>query len=120
FDKIIEEAKNYGIEAGWSNPCFEIWLFAYFGEMPNIPDSKQCCKKFAEAYNKRTRQKYEKSEENIYGKMCDYGDEEKAFSVARQKRKQFDKDSINIPSEMVPCTRVDILVKEIKDKIKSN
>lgn len=29
FDKIIKEAENNGIQVGWSNPCFEIWLFAY-------------------------------------------------------------------------------------------
>ena len=31
FDKIIDEAKEKGIDIGWSNPCFEIWMYAYFG-----------------------------------------------------------------------------------------
>ena len=25
FDEIISEAEKKGIQAGWSNPCFEIW-----------------------------------------------------------------------------------------------
>ncbi|WP_370748259.1 RloB family protein [Faecalibacillus intestinalis] len=39
FDKIIKEAENNVIQVGWSNPCFEIWLFAYYGNMPNIKES---------------------------------------------------------------------------------
>lgn len=31
FDQIVTRAEKAGIYAGWSNPCFEIWLFAYFG-----------------------------------------------------------------------------------------
>ena len=26
FDEIIKEAEDKGIQVGWSNPCFEIWL----------------------------------------------------------------------------------------------
>lgn len=36
FDGIIKSAEQSGIHAGWSNPCLEIWLYAYFGNMPNI------------------------------------------------------------------------------------
>lgn len=31
FDEIISEAEKKGIQVGWSNPCFEIWMYAYFG-----------------------------------------------------------------------------------------
>ena len=31
FDKIIAAAERSDINVAWSNPCFEIWLFAYFG-----------------------------------------------------------------------------------------
>ena len=41
FDDIIAEAVNKGIQVGWSNPCFEIWMYAYFGSMPAIQDSWQ-------------------------------------------------------------------------------
>lgn len=39
FDEIIAEAKSEGIQTGWSNPCFEIWMYAYFGSMPAIHES---------------------------------------------------------------------------------
>ncbi len=42
FDDIIAEAEQRGIQAGWSNPCFEIWLYSYFGTMPAIKDSRTC------------------------------------------------------------------------------
>ena len=43
FDEIIAEAVSKGIQVGWSNPCFEIWMYAYFGSMPAIQDSWACC-----------------------------------------------------------------------------
>ena len=43
FDEIIAEAVSKGIQVGWSNPCFEIWMYAYFGVMPAIQDSWTCC-----------------------------------------------------------------------------
>ena len=36
FDQIIAEAEKKDIQVGWSNPCFEIWMYAYFGAMPVI------------------------------------------------------------------------------------
>lgn len=30
FDEIIYEAEKKNINVGWSNPCFEIWLYSYF------------------------------------------------------------------------------------------
>ena len=39
FDQIIADAQKVGIHVGWSNPCFEIWMFAYFGNMPAIQES---------------------------------------------------------------------------------
>lgn len=66
FDQIIQHAQHCGIHAGWSNPCFEIWLYAYFGSMPNILDSVSCCNRFGVEYKRRTSQKYEKAEKNLY------------------------------------------------------
>ena len=39
FDKLIEEAKESKMNVGWSNPCFEIWLMAYFKNLENISNS---------------------------------------------------------------------------------
>lgn len=116
FDKIIKSAEQNGIHAGWSNPCFEIWLYAYFGSMPNLNDSVSCCHQFAGEYEKRTGQKYDKAEKDLYKKLCQFGNEEKAIEIAEQKRNRCTNNGKEIPSEMIPCTRVDILIKEIKKK----
>lgn len=86
FDGIIKSAEQSGIHAGWSNPCLEIWLYAYFGNMPNIQDSVSCCKRFAIEYEKRTDQKYDKAEKDLYKKLCEFGNEENAIKIAQQKR----------------------------------
>ena len=54
FDDIIQAAEKSGVGAGWSNPCFEIWMYAYFGEMPAIWESYTCCDRFADKFEKVT------------------------------------------------------------------
>ena len=117
FDEIISEAESKGVKAGWSNPCFEIWMHAYFGAMPAIKDSWTCCAEFGRVYEVRTGQKYSKADEQIYGKLCKVGDEEKAIEIARQKLEQCIREDKTKPSEMCPCTTVHELVGEIKSKV---
>lgn len=52
FDNIIRYGKNRGVGVGWSNPCFEIEMYAYFGEMPVIEKSVKCCEEFADKFEK--------------------------------------------------------------------
>ena len=35
FDGWIDVVKQAQMKAGWSNPCFEIWMSAYLGKMKN-------------------------------------------------------------------------------------
>lgn len=112
FDKIIDRATKKGINVGWSNPCFEVWLSAYFGEMPNIKDSTEFCDKFKVIFKKSTKQVYTKGNENNYKTLIKFGNEEKA----KNRRKYFERLEINKPSKMFPCTTVDILVEEIRSK----
>lgn len=85
FDEIVAEAEKKGIRVGWSNPCFEIWMFAYFGAMPSIQNSWTCCTDFAKKFEDKTGQKYSKADEKMYAKICKAGDEEKAIQIAQQK-----------------------------------
>ena len=82
FDEIITKAVSKGIQVSWSNPCFEIWMYAYFGSMPVIQDSWICCSDFSRVYENKTGQKYSKADEQMYGKLCKSGDEEKAIKIA--------------------------------------
>ncbi len=116
FDRIIEDAKNKGINVGWSNPCFEIWMHAYYGGMPNIHESWTCCDKFGALYKSKTGTKYDKNDESLYQKLIQTGDEKKALEIADQKYKQCIDNGYTVPSQMCPCTTVHELVGEIRGK----
>ncbi len=117
FDEIIQEAEKWGIGAGWSNPCFEIWMYAYFGEMPVIRESYTCCDRFAGKFEKVTGQKYFKNDKDIYRKLQQYGNEEKAIQIAERCYKKCVNDGKAKPSEMWPACTVQRLVEEIHKKI---
>lgn len=116
FDQIIKDAEKSGIHVGWSNPCFEIWLFAYLGNMPALHESWSCCSKFAELYKSKTGQEYSKADSDMYKRLCVYGDEEKALQIASQKYEQRLRENKTISSQMCPATTVHKLVGEIKSK----
>lgn len=119
FDGMIKEAGKYGIMVGWSNPCFEIWLCAYYGTMPSIMESWACCSEFQKIFQKKTGKKYLKSDTGLYEKICRTGNEEKALLIAKQKYEQCVREGKTIPSKMFPCTTVYQLVEEIRIKADS-
>lgn len=116
FDKIISEAEKHGINVGWSNPCFEIWMYAYFGSMPNIQESWNCCSRFAETFKAKTGAQYDKVDAALYKRLIQNGDEQRALEIAEQKYTQCQENGYNIPSQMCPCTTVHNLVGEIMSK----
>ena len=118
FDKIIQEAEKNDVNVGWSNPCFEIWLHAYFGKMPvvqNSPQSVGCCENFSKEFSKITKQKYSKNDREIYQKLIKYGDEKKAIELAKKNYAAHSQN--NKPSAMCPACTVYLLVEEIKSKV---
>jgi len=117
FNQIIAIAEKKGINVGWSNPCFEIWLGAYFGVMPVYSDSISCCNGFEEIYLHTTGQNYKKYDKDIYSKLCRFGNERKAIDLARQKFIEHLRNGKTKPSDMNPATTVHVLVEEIKNKI---
>ena len=119
FDQIIKEAEDRKINVGWSNPCFEIWLYTYFGQMPAIQESKICCSRFGDVYEAKTRIEYKKEDQDIYQRLKKYGDEEKALIIAKQRHDQASAE-YTLPSDMCPCTTVYKLVEEILEKQKQN
>lgn len=118
FDDIISEAMSKGIQVAWSNPCFEIWMYAYFGSMPAIRDSWVCCSEFGRVYENKTGQKYSKADEQMYSRIYKAGDEKKALQIAKQKLEQCIRDGKTKPSDMCPATTVYELVGEIREKVK--
>ena len=117
FDEIIWTAEKNGVHAGWSNPCFEIWMYAYFGEMPAIRESYTCCDRFADKFEKVIGQKYYKNDRDVYRKLIQYGDFEQAVVLAERSLKKCVEDGKKLPSEMWPACMVQRLVAEILKKI---
>lgn len=117
FDEIIASAEKAGINVGWSNPCFEIWLDAYFGKMHSYSDSVSCCKGFATTFEKNVGIKYKKSNERLYRLLSEYGDENKAIEIANNNLKKFKSVGTFKPSEMYPCTTVQNFVGKIRKSL---
>ena len=117
FDEIIREAEHAGIRVGWSNPCFEIWLYAYFGEIPEFEESTDCCARFGRTYQTKTGRKYSKSDEKLYTIMCDKGNEDNAIKLTERKYNAFRTLMITTPSKMTSCSSVFLLVQEIQEKV---
>lgn len=116
FDELILEAKRSKMKVGWSNPCFEIWLSAYFGVMKNVGTSKKCCSEFERLLVNYTKKKeYKKSDIDLYDVLVRYGDEGKAREVAGTKLQATCCD-YKKPSEMESCTTVYQLIDEIREK----
>lgn len=119
FDKIVEKACENGLQVAWSNPCFEIWLHAYFDRIPTLDTSKSCCMSFKQlCSNKLDGYEYDKADPQLYKRLYKIGSETKAIQLAKRKYNYFKKDrAITVPSQMVPCTTVYQLVEEIREKI---
>lgn len=117
FDRIIQGAQNAGIQVGWSNPCFEIWMFAYFGSMPAIYESWTCCNRFEDIFQKQTGHPYSKADEDLYRHLIENGNEMEALKIAVRKQEQCLREGKLVPSEMCPCTTVHELVGEIRGKV---
>lgn len=124
FDKLIENAESEKIGAGWSNPCFEIWLHAYYGEMPfmhnAMPEkaSQECCERFGKIFAAKNRMEYSKSETKLYSYLMQTGDERKAISIAHDRLQKCQSDCNDKKiSEWPSSTNVFKLIAEIREKI---
>lgn len=117
FDSIINNALSEGIRVGWTNPCIEEWFCAYFDKMPSYRDSVKCCSGFSKQFADKVGQPYVKSDKDIYKKLIQYGDEEKAIEIAKRKAQEHENNGIKSPSQQCPGTTMHLLVEEIKSKI---
>lgn len=116
FDKIIKDAESNEIHVAWSNPCIEMWFFAYFKKTPNFSDSTTCIRKFKNlCRSKMNKYEYHKEDKAIYNKLIQYGDEVQAISYAKTRYKSLQNISRKC-SEMVGGTTLYQLVEDIKSK----
>ena len=112
FDIIIANAGQQNVNVGWSNPCIEIWFHAYFANMPINTIPTKCISDFGIIFQRQTGQKYKKTDENIYKKLCKYGNEKTAIIIAKSRHQH--QDIRAKPSDMLSTTTLYILVEEIQ------
>lgn len=115
FDEIINSAKNKEIKVGWTNPCIEIWFFAYFAIMPVFENSRRCCNEFSEYFKKAFGFEYDKADPLIFEKLKEKGDIGRAIATAKRRYIQLN-DLYKLPSEMISCGTLYQLVEEINNK----
>ncbi|MDD4019180.1 MAG: RloB family protein [Kiritimatiellae bacterium] len=116
FDELISDANQLDMNVGWSNPCFEIWMSAYFGKMKKCTSSMTCCTNFKKLLISKTPKKvYCKSDSDIYEVLAKYGNENKAIDFARKRHSEWLKEYRN-PSDMIACSTVYALISEIRGK----
>ena len=117
FDGLIDAVKRAQMNAGWSNPCFEIWMSAYFGKMKHVNTSIQCCTEFGRLLKKCSNKKaYIKSDQDIYEVLVRNGNESEAIGLAK-RRYEAKSTECQRPSEMIACTTVFKLIEEIREKM---
>lgn len=116
FNNFIRQIESNKINAVWSNPCLEIWYFAYFGKMPNYT-TEQCNREFKALFKKMFGTEYDKNDPDIYKKLidCPETNEDNAIKLAIQKLKEAERNYKDRPSEQCPATKMFLLVKNIKD-----
>lgn len=111
--KIRKDAKNYGYNIAFSNPCIEIWFLYYlninkeFGESKNLPASQQCINEL-----KKHIKNYCKNDIEIYKKLITIGNEEEAIKLAQNQYYPYKKKPLE---EWGCCSNVFSLVEKLKN-----
>lgn len=102
FDNALKKSEAKGVEAAWSNPCFEIWFLLHFEYMDVAIDRKAVTEKL------KTKDKlpdYEKGAENIYNLL-----EPKIYDAIRNAKKL---ESESTSKNSNPGTTVHKLVEKL-------
>lgn len=109
FDKAIRLAKKKGYNVGWSNECFELWLYIHFNYTESALNRDQWCDKLSHILKENGKaEKYEKSDPNIFKYL-----EDKVKVAIRNAKKLHKNYTTKTPSKMNPCTTVYQLIEEL-------
>lgn len=120
FNQTIREAEKAGFEVAWSNESFELWYLLHFKIcVENYEDGetrfdrKDCIKALENKIKKHDATFiYEKKDDSMYARLAQHGDQNLAIAQAEKLRELH--MGIDYASHN-PCTRVDMLVKELTD-----
>ena len=120
FDELVDRAQRNNINVAWSNPCIEIMFLAFFGKSPNLSETTECIREFEKEYLKVVGEKYQKNNKDIYCHLTQYGNEDAAIQIMRNRHKEYLDNHNYLPSKMTALSMVYKLLLEIGEKVNKN
>lgn len=113
FNQAIKEATGASFEVAWSNESFELWYLLHFRYQSTGLGRKECIKALEEVIRKHDPKfKYGKGDTGMYKILSEHGDQNQAIKSAQKLRGSYTDEDY---ASHNPCTRVDMLVKELTD-----
>jgi hypothetical protein len=114
FDDAVEIGKQKGYSVGWSNQCFEYWIYLHFEYCDSDLHRSEWVKKLDALFVDYglTENGYEKNMENLYELLNSFGGIGTAIKNAKRRMSDYD-EAKQKPSEMAPGTMVFKLVEEL-------
>ena len=103
FNNAIDLAEKNKIKTAYSNQAFELWYLLHFDYI----DSSLHRGRYIEMLSKRFGNEYQKKDPNIYARLQELGDENRAIANARKLYNNYDHSS---PATENPSTTVHHLV----------
>ena len=119
FDDAIRLAENNGFKVGWSNQCFEYWIYLHFYYSDSALHRSDWYAKLDEIFknNNISNGGYEKNLSDIFDIVIKYGSIK--FAITNAIRVENSHKNIAQPSKKDPCTTVYKLIQELKPYIES-
>jgi len=107
FNRALELASNNGIEAIWSNECFEIWYLLHFCYRNTAVSRQELCKELSK--KNRLNRRYDKADVSLFSEL--EASLYVAIKNAERLLEHFGKE--HNPERDNPSTNVHILVKKL-------
>ena len=119
FDDAISLAGSKNINCAWSNESFELWLLLHFKEVSTPTGRKDLFEELEQAIRNALHKNnpeavfdLSKGNDRIYELVTSLGSEAEAIRRASALKAMF--KGTAKPSEQNPCTRMDLLIHELR------
>ena len=119
FDDAISLAGSKNINCAWSNESFELWLLLHFKEVSTPTGRKDLFEELEQAIRNALHKNnpeavfdLSKGNDRIYELVTILGNEADAIKRAAALKSKY--KTTTKPSEQNPCTRMDLLIHELR------
>lgn len=118
FDSAVDLGKSKGYSVGWSNQCFEYWIFLHFEYSDSDLHRSQWNKKLNDLFKMHhlTEHGYKKNLANLYTLLDSIDGVTTAIKNAKHRMTDY-REGIDKPSEISPGTTVYLLVEQLLNYI---